>query len=106
MHLDKVIKLEELSDGILEINTRFGLSVPIERLYTTRKGQSKISGSNISEMRYRALESACRANDGTIAYPGYEQFFTRETLELVNRIYARDIAEFHYPPPVLRGQPE
>ena len=50
-------------------------------------------------MRYRALERACRAKDGTIAYPGYQQFFTRKTLELVSRIYARDIAEFDYPPP-------
>ena len=106
MRLDKVIKLEELSDGISDVNTRFGISVSIERLYTTRKGQSEVSRSNFSEMRYRALERACRAKDGTIAYPGYQQFFTRETLELVSRIYARDIAEFDYPPPTLRGQPE
>lgn len=106
VRLDKVIKLEELSDGILDVNTRFDLSVPIVRLYTTRKVQSEFSRSNFSVMRCSELEKVCRAKDGTISYPGYKEFFTPETLELVNRIYARDIAEFDYPPPTLRGQPE
>jgi len=104
VHLDSVIKLEELSDGIADINSRFGLSVPIERLYTTKRGAPQVLESNFSEMSYYELASSCRANDGKIAYPGYEHFFTGATRELVSRIYARDIAEFDYRAPELRGE--
>lgn len=101
IHLNKIIKLEELSDGIADINEQFGITEPIKRLYTTKKSQSVVPRSNYSQMKFSELHKACRANDGTISYPGFQEFFTRETLALVNRIYARDIAKFDYEPPIL-----